>query len=165
MKKRKAPRKQRKVHPHLNDDGRPPKRTKQQVLEAIQVTAGIVGSTAKRLNISRETMRQYMAKDFEIAAAVEEARNRISDIAENRLVDDIANGKDWRVRWRWLSVFAKDRGFTENVAVEVDEAAETRRLREENAKLHRQLLDRAVGVVVAEMSEERADRAGRMALQ
>lgn len=83
-----------------------------QVASALYDNSGIKSRTAKSLGVSTPTLDKFMSAHPELEEVRRNAKERVSDIAEQSLVECVKQGKPWAVRW-WLKTQATDRGYAE----------------------------------------------------
>lgn len=89
----------------------------ERIKKAFKDCYGIVTDTAKKLRISRETLRQYMLENPELRQAQIDARqNEFKDLIEGALVKNIKAGKEASI------IFAskcqlQDRGYKERLEI------------------------------------------------
>ncbi len=126
---------------------------------AIKAAGGVTGKAAKLVGIHRSTFNLYLQRHPELRDVVYEAREHVSDLAEVGLIRDIEKGKDWRLRWRWLATFARDRGFVEQL--EIDETGELRKLQQANRELERRLLQQRRSTTACPASSPKRNGARR----
>ena len=88
------------------------KYTRQQVIDALAESMGMISPAARTLGCSRNTITTYMKEYPEIAEAIEDANEEVNDIAELKLLDAIKRGEAWAIRFR-LKTKAKNRGYVE----------------------------------------------------
>jgi transposase-like protein len=88
------------------------KYTKQQVVDALAESMGMISPAARKLGCSRNTVSSYMKEYPEIAEAIEDANEEVNDIAELKLLDAIKRGEAWAICFR-LKTKAKHRGYSE----------------------------------------------------
>jgi hypothetical protein len=74
------------------------KLTKQQILEAIEATAGKTTGICRRLNVTRATLGRYMKQYPELVEAVEFAKDELLDLAEFELLAAVKRGEAWAVQ-------------------------------------------------------------------
>lgn len=91
---------------------RSPKYTKQEVIEALEASNGLVSLAADRLNITPEAIYKRMKTDPDIAEVMQTARNRQLDFAESQLFKAIANGELTAMIF-YLKTIGKQRGYVE----------------------------------------------------
>ena len=88
------------------------KHSPQQVIEAISGTGGIKSTIAKRLDVTRWTVDNYLERWKTVKEAYNEEREKIVDMAETKLLEKIRGGDYPAIRF-FLMTQAKDRGYTE----------------------------------------------------
>lgn len=86
--------------------------TRQTMLEAIHDSYGIVSRVAERIEKDWATARKYINKWEETRTAFVDEAERVTDVAESRLIKSINDGEQWAVKF-WLTTKGKNRGFTE----------------------------------------------------
>jgi len=87
-----------------------------QVLEAVKDSAGIVSNVARKLGCDWHTARRYIDEYATAQAAFDGETQRVNDLAEVKLIEQIQAGEQWAVKYR-LSCKARDRGYGEAVQV------------------------------------------------
>ena len=94
--------------------------TDEQIIEAAQSIGGTIIDIADFLNVDRSTIRRRRDKDESgaISAAIAEAKEGTTDIAESNIVNAIKAG-DINASKYWLSTIGKNRGFTTQTKTEV----------------------------------------------
>jgi transposase-like protein len=88
------------------------KYTRQQIIDALAESMGMISPAARKLGCSRNTISSYMKEYPEIAEAIEDANEEVNDIAELKLLDAIKRGEAWAICFR-LKTKAKNRGYVE----------------------------------------------------
>jgi len=93
--------------------------TNKQIIEAIQGTGGLLAMIAKKLQVTRQTIHNYVKdkKNDDIRAALEQERETILDVAEGELIKKIKSGEEWACKFT-LARLGKHRGYTEKVETE-----------------------------------------------
>ena len=86
--------------------------TPQQVIEAIGGTGGIKSTIARRLDVSRWTVDNYLKRWKSVQEAYDEEREKIVDMAETKLLEKIKSGDYPAIRF-FLMTQAKERGYVE----------------------------------------------------
>lgn len=86
------------------------------VLEAIRGSNGIVSRVAERLGRDWNTARKYIDRWEATKALFEAEAQRVTDVAESRLIKAIDDGEQWAVKF-WLTTKGKGRGFTERTEI------------------------------------------------
>lgn len=84
--------------------------TKEQVLQAIEKSAGIVSTIAKRLNCDWRTADKYIKKWKETQRAFEDQFEMVLDMSEGVLFKAIKSGDVQNAKWL-LVVKGKNRGY------------------------------------------------------
>lgn len=84
--------------------------SKQAVLKAIKGSHGIVSRVAEKLGRDWVTARKYIDRWEETQEALEAEQERITDVAESRLIKALDNGDQWAVKF-WLTTMGRKRGF------------------------------------------------------
>lgn len=90
---------------------------KEQVLEAIKDSGGIISTIARKLGCTWGTAREYSGKWEETREALKDEKETILDIAENTLLDKIKEGDEQSAKW-YLSKIGKLRGYGDSLAIE-----------------------------------------------
>lgn len=99
---------------------RSPSFTVEQVCEAIRLHNGILAEVARALKVSRQAVYNYRNRHPEVAAAIEEARETVVDVAEGRLFALVSN-PDHRdhfgaVKFTLVHI-GRHRGYSERIEV------------------------------------------------
>lgn len=89
---------------------------KEQVLEAIDGSGGIVSAVAQRLGCDWNTAKKYIERWKETRAAFDAERERVLDLAETTLVRSIRDGDVGAAKW-YLSRLGRHRGYGDAVDV------------------------------------------------
>ncbi|RLA87426.1 MAG: hypothetical protein DRG40_00300 [Deltaproteobacteria bacterium] len=92
--------------------GKKPRYRVQEVLEAIEGTYGIKTIIARKLGCHRVTVNRYLKRHPRLAEAVREEREKLKDLAEAKLIEQLQDGQPWAVKYV-LSTLGKDRGYVE----------------------------------------------------
>lgn len=82
------------------------------MIQAIRDTKGLASLAAKRLGCDPETVRIYAKRYPTVAAALQEERERMTDIAELSLYNQIQAGEGWAVCF-YLKTQGRARGYVE----------------------------------------------------
>ena len=96
--------------------GRPPIRTKAQVLKAIRGSGGTYSGVAERLKTSWICAKESVLRHPRTIAAFEAEREVNIDDAEVQLALQTRSGEPWAVKFT-LATIGKKRGYTERVEV------------------------------------------------
>ena len=91
-----------------------PKFTAEQVVEALDLSRGLVFLAAQALGCHPQTVRNYARRYARVREALEENRGRLVDLAEQKLAEAVEAGKHWAVVLT-LKTLGKDRGYVERV--------------------------------------------------
>lgn len=90
------------------------KRTQKQILAAIEGSSGIYTHIAKRLDVSLSTVKNY-EKQEKYRVAIEEERNKILDVAETVVYNDITKNKNIDTAKWFLIRKGHDRGYGDKI--------------------------------------------------
>jgi len=88
-----------------------------QVIQAIRDTKGLLSLAAQRLGCDWQTARNYTLRHAEVAAALKEERDAMTDVAELALFNCIQKGEAWAVCF-YLKCQGKERGYVERHEIE-----------------------------------------------
>jgi hypothetical protein len=88
------------------------KYTPQEIIDALEVSRGLIAPAARNLGCSRDTIRKYLAEYPEVAKAKADMREAVTDTAESSLYRAIEDREAWAVCF-YLKTQAKDRGYLE----------------------------------------------------
>jgi hypothetical protein len=80
------------------------------VCEALQLSHGLVGPAAKRLQMDPSNLRKYIRAHSRCFGVIGEAREKVKDLAESKLFESL-NERDWRAIQFTLLTLGKDRGY------------------------------------------------------
>ncbi len=98
--------------------------TKEQVLNAIKGSAGIITTIQKRLsaaiehNVSWTCTKEYTEKWEVTREAMEAERQTTLDVAEGTIVKEIYNNNPEMAKW-YLKMKGKDRGYVETQEIQM----------------------------------------------
>ena len=87
------------------------KANKQQLLDAINGSYGIISTIAKRLNVNWNTARTYIKADDDATQAYNNERNSMLDKAESCIINALEQNDVSTAKW-FLQLKGKDRGYT-----------------------------------------------------
>ena len=96
--------------------------TKQQILDAIKDSQGLISKIQKRLEAatgetwSWETVRNYLEKDPDYEVAIKAEKESILDLAENNIFQALQQKDLGTAKW-YLRMKGKDRGYVETQEV------------------------------------------------
>jgi hypothetical protein len=88
----------------------------QEIIGALEESRGLIAPAARKLGCARDTIRRYLEEYEEIAQAIKDQREAVTDMAENALYQAILDREPWAVCF-YLKCMAKDRGYTERAEV------------------------------------------------
>lgn len=112
--------------------------TAKEVAEALQKNNGVIRAAANTLGCSRKTVYNYVKRYKTVQEAKQSARESTKDLAEIRLIEAIADGEPWAIKY-YLNANATDRGYgkqrieqsgPDGGPIEVEEQAVKQRLKE-----------------------------------
>lgn len=89
-----------------------PRHTKADVMAAIRKRRGKLYLAAADLRITPQTLRNYMRRWPDVRKAVAEAKGKMLDVAESKLLTAIEKGQPWAICF-YLKCQAKQRGYVE----------------------------------------------------
>jgi len=98
------------------------KYTEQQIIEALEESKGLIAPAARKLGCARDTIRRYLEEYEDIAQAIKDQREAVTDMAENALYQAILDREAWAVCF-YLKCMAKDRGYVERAELTGTNAA------------------------------------------
>lgn len=93
------------------------KRTKKELLKALEESMGIVTAACKKVGIERKVYYDYMKSDPEFKAAVEALADISVDFAEGQLMKQMKDGNAASTIF-YLKTKGKHRGYVERQEVE-----------------------------------------------
>jgi len=96
----------------MNDKTNTSNTNKKNLLDALEVTLGVVSPACAKCKISRTTFYDYYNKDSEFAKAVDELQDVALDFAEGALHKQIKNGVPSSTMF-YLKTKGKKRGYIE----------------------------------------------------
>lgn len=121
-KEEKKPAARRKERP--NADNRT--RKKQELLEALRESLGIVTMACENVGVGRSTFYEWLRDDPEFKAEVDDINNRALDFVESKLFGNIENGDVASIIF-YLKTKGKARGYIEKQEVEAQVDAKIKR--------------------------------------
>jgi hypothetical protein len=92
--------------------------TKEQVIDALKATRGLVYLAAQRLGCDPDTIMNYCKRYPEVEAAKHDARGALLDMAEARLFVAVANDQPWAIAFA-LKTIGRSRGYGERVDLSI----------------------------------------------
>ena len=99
--------------------------SKEQMLEAIQGSRGLVSKIQRKLEailgekISWDTTEKWIHKWEEAETAVKNEKEAMLDIAENNIFKDMVNGDTATSKW-YLRMKGKERGYEDTAQLQLD---------------------------------------------
>jgi len=84
------------------------------VRKALKDTGGILTLIAKKLDVDRSTLYNFIAKHPEINEDLHHEREKIIDLAEGSLFSQVQNKEAWATKYV-LSTIGKNRGYVERI--------------------------------------------------
>ena len=93
-----------------------PRYTKQQVIDALQATRGLVYLAAERLGCDPDTVMNYCKRYAEVEAAKHDARGALLDMAEAKLFLAVQRDEAWAITF-CLKTVGRSRGYGDHVAL------------------------------------------------
>lgn len=86
--------------------------TEAQYAAAIKKARGLLSAAAEALGVDRRTVYRAIERWPDLQAVVEEARERMTDLAEASLYQKVTAGEPWAVQF-YLKTQGKHRGYVE----------------------------------------------------
>jgi hypothetical protein len=93
--------------------------TIEQILEAIKNSAGLMTIIAKKLDCEWHIAKKYVLMFDETKQALQDEIEKTKDLAE-KVVFDAINNKDVQVAKWYLQTIGKDRGYSDNLNLNVE---------------------------------------------
>lgn len=90
---------------------------KKKLLNNIENSFGNITLIAGRLNCSRQAIYDAINRDEKIAQKIKDEREKIIDLAENKLITNINNGVTASIHLV-LTTLGKDRGYVSKTEIE-----------------------------------------------
>lgn len=87
-------------------------KTTKEILEAIEGSAGLISTVAKRLGVAWDTARSLINREEEITTAYNNEKEKIKDMAESVVIGSIKKEDVQTAKW-YLGIMGKDRGYDE----------------------------------------------------
>lgn len=91
--------------------------TAKEYAEAIREANGLVTVAARRLGVSRQAIYSMRDKHKSVAQALDDARERTTDLAEGKLIQQINDGNTTAIIF-YLKTQGKHRGYIERQEIE-----------------------------------------------
>ena len=98
-------------------NGRPPKYTESQIIEALRQSGGILAAACRLLGCARNTLRRYIRESPALQSAVAEINEQTLDLAEGQLLSKISEGHMTAIIF-YLKTKGKHRGYVERAVIE-----------------------------------------------
>jgi hypothetical protein len=92
------------------------KYTPEQIIGALEECKGMIAPAARRLGCDRNTIKRYLKEYGEIAQAIADQREAVTDEAELALYDSIKAREAWAVCF-YLKCQGKARGYVERAEI------------------------------------------------
>ena len=92
-------------------------KNKDDVLQALRLTKGIVTQACKNANVNRSTFYRWCSEDEDFAKGYKDVLEEQKDFVEGCLLDNIEAGKETSIIF-YLKSKAKDRGYVEKQEIE-----------------------------------------------
>jgi DNA-binding transcriptional MerR regulator len=92
------------------------KYTPEQMIKALEESKGLIAPAARALGCSRDTIRSYLEEYAEVAQAIKDQREAVTDMAEHALYQAILDREAWAVCF-YLKCIGKNRGYVERAEV------------------------------------------------
>lgn len=86
------------------------KATTAQIAEALQVSNGLITVAASRLGVDYQALKKRVDRSETLRSVMEDAREKMLDLAENQLFTLVAN-KNWKAIRYILDTFGQKRGY------------------------------------------------------
>jgi len=97
--------------------------TKEQYIEAIHKSRGLLTAAADGLGVTRKAIYDAAKRHPEVQQAIEDARDRTTDLAEGKLFQKINEGDNTAIIF-YLKTQGKKRGYVERQEVTGAEGTE-----------------------------------------
>jgi hypothetical protein len=133
----------------MGERGRPFKFTPAQVIAALQYTRGMVVLAAEHLGCEPNTVANYVKRYATVARALQEQREKTTDLAELKLYQAISNGEPWAIQF-YLKTQGRQRGYTEKLMLEVEIHRVAARVGEEYGMTAEEVIAEAEAYIRAE---------------
>lgn len=82
------------------------------IVEALNQSNGLISLAARRIGCDRATIYNYRKRFPEVAQAITDQREQMTDVAELSLFNQVKNGEAWAVCF-YLKTQGKERGYVE----------------------------------------------------
>lgn len=91
--------------------------TKEQMIEALKISKGMVYLAARTLGCTPKTVYSYAKKFKSVQAEIDNQRGIVLDKTEHKLIDAIERDEAWAIAFA-LKTLGKKRGYTEKQEIE-----------------------------------------------
>jgi len=88
------------------------KYTERQIIEALEESKGLIAPAARKLGCARDTIRRYLEEYEDVARAMKDQTEAVTDMAEHALYQAILDREAWAVCF-YLKCKGKERGYVE----------------------------------------------------
>lgn len=105
---------------------------------AMKGSYGVQSIIAKKCDVERMTITNFLDRNPEMRVLLEMEREKIIDVAENRLHTEVNSGKPWAIK-KVLDSVGKKRGYVETQQVELSGNVSTLSKEEREAEIKRLL--------------------------
>jgi len=92
--------------------------TPEQVIAALEATAGIITHAAAMLKCHRTTIREYIRRYPQVEIALEDVREKMLDLTEGELIKQIKKGNMTAITF-YLRTQGKARGYSDRTQVDL----------------------------------------------
>jgi hypothetical protein len=92
------------------------KYTPEQIIGALEKSKGMIAPAARVLGCDRNTIKRYLKEYEEIAEAIADEREAMTDTAELSLYNAIVRGEAWAICF-YLKCQGKNRGYVEKAEI------------------------------------------------
>jgi len=86
-------------------------------IKALKNTGGVLKNVAEVIGCARSTVYEAAKRHPEVEAVLQEEREKLKDLAEERLIEQIQQGNMTAIIW-YMKTQMKDRGYVEKQEVE-----------------------------------------------
>jgi predicted transcriptional regulator len=93
--------------------------TKTNFKKAMEGSAGILANIARKLNVSRSAVTQFVQNNPDIQEMLKEEEESINDLAEAKLIQKLNEADIHAIKFR-LTTKAKNRGYIEKQEIDLN---------------------------------------------
>ena len=133
--------------------------TVKEYVKAIEAAQGIVAVAARHLGVDRSAIYKMRDSHPAIAQALEDSRERMTDMAEGKLYKKIMQDEDMTAIIFYLKTQGKRRGYIERLDIKVDQEVQ-RELEQLLTDLRSSLSQDAYAEIAAYLSSRVGEGAG-----